>query len=106
MPRCSPSSIECFRNCPRQFFYRSVEKVQLPDIPEQVATFFGSRRHEALEWLYGRVMNGVVPEREALLGEFGRLWDAEWTDDVVIAEPDMTGELYRSLGKRCEGRSG
>jgi putative RecB family exonuclease len=102
-PRYSHSSIECFRTCPRQFFYRYVEKVKLPDVPEHIATFFGSRCHEALEWLYGGVMNGVVPEREALLAEFGSIWEREWTEDVVITEADMSGDLYRSLGERCVG---
>ena len=103
MPRFSHSSIESFRNCPRQYYYRYVARVKLPEVPEQIATFFGSRAHDALEWLYRRVMNGSLPTREQLLGEFDRVWGEAWTDTIVIDNPDLTPQGYHDLGRQCVG---
>jgi putative RecB family exonuclease len=101
MPRFSHSKIECFRHCPRQYYYQYVKKVMLPDEPEHIPTFFGSRVHDALEWLYGRVKNGTVPTEKQVLTEFGRVWDEEWVDDIVIHERGMTPKRYRTLGEKC-----
>ena len=61
MPTYSHSRIECFRHCPRKYFYRYIAKVELPEPPEQIATFLGSRVHDVLEHLYERVSKGIVP---------------------------------------------
>ncbi len=60
MATYSHSKIEAFRQCPRKYFYRYIAKVELPDVPEQVATFLGSRVHECLEYLYERGYLAVV----------------------------------------------
>jgi putative RecB family exonuclease len=101
MPRYSHSKIECFRHCPRQFYYRYVKNIKLPDEPEHIPTFFGSRVHDALEWLYDQVKNGIVPTERQAITEFGRVWDANWSDDIVIHERRMTPQRYRSLGEKC-----
>lgn len=101
VPRFSHSAIESFRSCPRQYYYRYVARVKLPDVPEQIAPFFGSRAHDALEWLYRRAMNGVLSTREELLGEFDRLWEEKWDDSIVIDDAEMSGEMYQGLGRRC-----
>ncbi|QQS09520.1 MAG: PD-(D/E)XK nuclease family protein [Phycisphaerales bacterium] len=56
MPTYSHSRIECFRHCSRKYFYRYIAKVELPEPPEQIATFLGSRVHDVLEHLYERVL--------------------------------------------------
>lgn len=103
MPTFSHSRIEAFRRCPRQYFYRYVARVKLPEVPEHVATFFGSRCHDALEWLYARVMIGAVPTRKQVLAEFGRVWEEKWAGEIVIREQGMTPKLYRALGEKCVG---
>lgn len=101
MPRFSHSRIETFRQCPRKYFYRYVARIKLPEVPEHIATFLGSRCHDALEWLYSQVATGITPSREKTLDQFGRLWDETWTDDIVILDSDMTAGHYRSLGEKC-----
>ena len=103
MTTFSHSRIETFRRCPRQYYYRYVARVKLPEVPEQIATFFGSRCHDALEWLYDRVMKGAVPTRKQVLAEFNRVWDDNWLDDIVIREDGMTPKRYRTLGEKCVG---
>lgn len=101
MPRFSHSKIECFRRCPRQYFYQYVKKIKLPDEPEHIPTFLGSRVHDALEWLYRQVKDGIVPTEKQTLAEYGRIWDAEWVDGIVIHEKGMTPKRYLTLGEKC-----
>ncbi|PCI11659.1 hypothetical protein COB72_00475 [bacterium] len=103
MPTYSHSKIECFRNCPRQYYYRYVVKLDLPDTPRQVALFFGSRCHDALEWLYKQVMTGGVPSKGETLTEFNRLWGNGWGEDIVIQDEGMDEQKYLALGELCVG---
>ena len=101
MPTYSHSKIESFRHCPRKYYYRYVAKVELPEAPEQIATFLGSRVHDAFEYLYGRVAKGVVPSTDALKEHFEAEWAAKWTDAVVIHDRDATADEYRAIGWQC-----
>lgn len=87
MPTYSHSRIECFRHCSRKYFYRYIAKVVLPEPPEQIATFLGSRVHDVLEHLYERVSKGIVPPRTTLRERFDQEWASHWTPAVVIHEP-------------------
>lgn len=103
MPTFSHSKIETFRQCPRKYFYKYVERVQLPDVPEHVALFLGTQCHDALEWLYGQVMIGRVPSRDEVLDHLATSWESSWTDEIVISEAEMTPDDYRVLAAKCAG---
>lgn len=98
LPTYSHSKIECYRSCPRKYYYQYIAKVKLEDTPHQIALFFGSRCHDALEWLYGKVKLGVVPTQKQLIHEYERIWDELWEDSIEIHEPNMTPKRYRTLG--------
>ncbi len=104
MPTYSHSRIECFRHCPRKYFYRYIAKVVLPEPPEQIATFLGSRVHDVLEHLYERVSKGIVPPLATLQERFDQEWASHWTPAVVIHDRGATADGYRSLGWRCIDR--
>lgn len=101
MPTYSHSRIECFRQCPRKYFYRYIAKVELPEPPEQIATFLGSRVHDVLEHLYERVSKGIVPAVASLRERLDQEWAAHWTPAVVIHDRGATPDDYRSLAWRC-----
>ncbi len=103
MPTFSHSSIEMFRRYLRQYYYWYIARVKMPEVPEQIATFSGSRCHDALEWLYGWEMEGVVPTRKQVLAEFNSVWNDNWLDDIIIREDGMTPKRYRSLGEKRVG---
>ncbi|MBI5711602.1 MAG: PD-(D/E)XK nuclease family protein [Candidatus Eisenbacteria bacterium] len=97
----SHSRLETYRQCPRKFHYRYVARVELPEEPEQIAAFLGSRVHEALEHLYTQVRKGPVVALRDLLDHYRRIWNEEWTDQVVIHDQGMTPDAYREIGERC-----
>lgn len=97
----SHSRLETFRKCPRQFYYKYVAKVPLEDAPEQIATFLGSRCHEALEQLYKLVQRHRLPTIEEVVAIFRDGWKANWTKDIVIQEEGLTPAAYRTIGEQC-----
>jgi PD-(D/E)XK nuclease superfamily len=103
MATYSYSKLETFKNCPRKFYYRYVAKLPLAEEPEFIAPFLGSRVHDALEQIYARVSQGIVPSEIETLDFYRRRWTAEWTDDVVIPEGAGSPEDFCRLGEQWIG---
>lgn len=97
----SHSRLETFRKCPRQFYYRYIAKIPLDDAPEQIATFLGSRCHEALEYLYKQTQRHRVLGADELVAFYSESWKATWKQDVLIQEEGLTPSDYRKIGERC-----
>ncbi len=95
----SHSRIECFEKCPRCFKYKYIKKV--PELFDTVERFMGSRVHEALEGLYASVKAGGLPPLNEVLGSYNRLWERNFTDDVVVNGEGKTHADYMIVGERC-----
>ena len=100
MATWSHSRIESFRQCPRKFYYRYVKRVKLPDEPETIEQFVGSRAHDALEWLYAEVQGGRTPAVDQLLASLRADWDAEWHDGITMPGGDRPAEDHRLEAER------
>ena len=100
MPLWSHSRIQMFRQCPRKFFYRYVKRVKLPEEPETIEQFVGTRAHEALEWLYGEVQGGRTPSADDLLRKLDAAWDGEWHDAITMPAGERPPEEHRQEAKR------
>ncbi|MAE96126.1 MAG: hypothetical protein CL910_15830 [Deltaproteobacteria bacterium] len=96
----SPSSLNCFENCPRQYYYRYIEKV--PVESEGIEAFVGKRVHEVLERLYHFVDQGMVPPLPRVLYRYQMFWEEHFdADRIRIVRRDMDVEAYRASGVRC-----
>lgn len=100
MPVYSHSRLSTFENCPRQFYYRYVEKIKIDD-EEGIDTFLGNRVHDALEQLYRDRGFGKVLTAEQLVHQFNALWKKEFHDGVVCVRKDYGPEDYRRVGEDC-----
>ncbi len=96
----SHSGLSSFENCPRQYYYRYVEKV--PVTTESVEAFLGKVVHEVLERLYTFVGDGRVPRLEQVLHRF-ECWWRERLDParVRIVRDGVPYDFYRETGLRC-----
>ena len=99
MPMYSHSRLSVYETCPRQYRFRYVERVKVPEL-ETVEMFLGSRVHETLEALYRRVKAGVLPTLDDLLADYRARWLAEWTGAIRISKPERTADDYLALGVR------
>jgi RecB family exonuclease len=96
----SHSRLASFENCPRQFWFRYVERV--PIETESVEAFAGKRVHEVLERLNRFVERGLVPSLAKVLQRFRALWDEHFAAERIrIVRADATADQYRENGERC-----
>ncbi len=100
MAQYSYSKLGTYATCPLQYKFRYVDRVQL-DLGPSIEAFLGSRVHDALEWLYCQVGNGMIPTLPEVVEEYHALWDAEWPDDVRIVRQGTTPEGCRQVGEKC-----
>ena len=100
MPIYSHSRLSSFESCPRQYWYRYVEKPDI-EVAETVEAFLGTRVHEALERLYKLAMGGRVWSCGELLAWYEAEWDRRWQDDVRVVRDEFSPENYRDVGRQC-----
>ena len=94
----SHSRISAYETCPRKYECAYITKPTKG--PSTIEAFMGSRVHEALEWLYREVGVGRVPSEAELVAKSQELWDAEWSDEIVVVRPDREPADYRAVAER------
>jgi len=100
LPVYSHSRLSSFENCPRQFYFRYVEKV--PVETESVEAFLGKRVHEVIERLNRFVGRGLVPSLPKVLARFRTLWAETFSAERIrIVRSENPPESYRESGERC-----
>ncbi len=99
MPVYSHSRLSAFENCPLQYRYRYIDRIQTDF--ESIEAFMGKKVHETLEAIYADLDRARAAGVEAAVGIFRRLWDRELTPAVQVIRPDMKAEDYLAIGERC-----
>lgn len=93
----SPSKLDVYKNCPRRYQYRYVDRVaRARKTPE---TALGTAVHAAFEELYGRVSGGQIPVLEETASFFDKAFDEEWDGSVQIRDGRFTKEDWRRVGR-------
>jgi len=96
----SHSRLTTFENCPYKYKLKYIDRVETEDF-ETVETFLGSRVHDALEKLYRDLLNGKKLSLEELLEYYEKVWEGNWSPDIVVVKEDYTPENYREVGRQC-----
>ena len=97
MAEYSPSQLDKFKQCPRQYKFIYVDRIRRKD--EGVEAFVGQRFHDAMEWLYKERPFRCVPLEE-LLDYYERDWAARWHADVKIRKRERSQDDYRLMARR------
>jgi len=99
-PVFSHSRLSSFENCPKQFHFRYVLKIERET--ESIEAFLGKRVHEVLERLYLFVREGRVPSLAKVVQRFHANWQEQFAPDrVSITRSENPPQLYREIGERC-----
>jgi len=98
MPVYSHSRLSTFETCPLQYKIGYIDKIKREE--EGIEAFLGSRFHETMDKLYEDLKCKVYTLDE-VLSYFEKLWDKEYTDNVIITRKDRTVEDYRNIGRKC-----
>ena len=95
----SPSSLSCFDNCPKQYYFRYVEPIEVEQ--EGIEAFVGKRVHEVLERLYRFVADGMVPSLARVIWRYQQNFAAQFdAARVRIVREGTEPDWYRSTGAR------
>ena len=96
----SHSRIASFENCPKQFEFRYVQKIERDT--ESIEAFVGKRVHEVLERLYLFAGRGLLPGIEKVVDRYHKLWEEAYdADRVRVVREGTPVTFYRALGERC-----
>lgn len=101
MPSYSHSSLEAYRNCPRYYKFRYVDRLELPEEVVGVEAFLGTTVHRVLEKLYKDLLLSRMNTLEELLGFFAVEWDRNWHEGIIIVKEGFTKAHYRDTGIRA-----
>ncbi len=100
MPLYSHSRLQTYENCPLQFKYRYVEKIEIK-VVETIEIFLGSRVHEALEKLYRDLRMTKKTSLDELVSHYNQIWEKNWLDSILVVRKEYNPEHYRKLGEKC-----
>jgi putative RecB family exonuclease len=100
MPLYSHSRLQTYENCPLQFKYRYVDKIET-EIEQTIEAFLGSRVHETLEKLYRDLKMTKKTSLAELLSYFNQIWQKNWYDPILVVKKEYAPEDYRKLGEMC-----
>jgi putative RecB family exonuclease len=100
MPLYSHSRLQTYENCPLQFKYRYVDKIET-EVEQTIEAFLGSRVHEALEKLYHDLKMTRQTSLDELLSYFNQIWQKNWLDSILVVRKEYAPEDYRKLGEKC-----
>jgi putative RecB family exonuclease len=99
MPLYSHSRLRVYERCPRQYRFRYVDRIKVPQV-KTVEMFRGSQVHAALETLYRRVQRGRAPSVDEILDGYRRAWQAQWAPEIVVSDPSMTPDDFLRQGEQ------
>lgn len=93
----SHSRLETFEQCKLRFKYRYIDKI-IPDIPKGIEAHLGSVVHEALEWLYTKVMAKTVPTINEVIDFYSEKWIEQYSRDMPIVKKEFEAKDYFNKG--------
>ncbi len=95
----SPSKLGVYRNCPKRYQYRYVDKIsRARKTPE---TVLGVAVHSAFETLYERVTGGQTPSLAQIQEWYEAAFEEGWDSTVVVKDPSFSKEDWKRVGTGC-----
>ena len=100
--RFSHSGLSSYEKCPAQFRIRYIDRVVKQD--EGIEAIMGKRGHEALEFLYNKILAGRIPILDSVLDKYDALWIEHWHDRISVVKREISIEQTRQIGVGCLAR--
>ncbi|MCK4607063.1 MAG: PD-(D/E)XK nuclease family protein [candidate division Zixibacteria bacterium] len=95
----SHSKLACFGNCPRQYKFKYVEKVEVPKRVSPDA-YLGNAVHCVLRTLYTHGGDGVLVPREDALAMYRAEWEKVDRESIRLTRDYYTVDDYIRLGEQ------
>ncbi len=95
----SHSQLNTFENCPFKYRLNYIERIRRDT--EGIEGFMGSRVHETLKKLYDDLAFNKHNSLDDLMAYYGKTWDQNWHDGIVIVRPEYTAADFREKGRKA-----
>jgi len=95
----SNNSLGTYRDCPRQFKYRYIERIEVPR-RLTADTYLGSAVHRVLADLYKTSANGVVLPLDEVLRSYDAEWEKPEKRQIEVPNERMTVDDYIENGRK------
>lgn len=95
----SPSKLNTYKDCPRRYRYRYVDK--LKRYTQSVEAFLGTCVHSSLEKLYEDIFHGKALTLEETLAVYDAAWDEGWSAAIEVRKKEYQPEDWKKLGREC-----
>jgi len=96
MTTYSHSKLSTFEQCKYKYKLKYLDKIPSP-VEKSIEAHLGQVVHDALEWLYKKVMEGKVPELDELIEKYSNSWIEKDTGEMVIVR-NLTKQDYFNKG--------
>ena len=98
-PIYSHSRLATYENCPLQFKYTDIDKLDR-DRRDSVEAFMGGLVHETMERLYKDLNYAKLHPLEELLSFSRTRWERKWTDEIIIVRKEYPASHDQAVGER------
>ena len=95
----SYSRLNCYKNCPRKYKFRYIDKIKV-EVRENIELFLGKRVHETLKKLYQDLWYKRLIPLEKLLEFVNNNWSKNWDESIRIAKEGYNPDDYRKMANR------
>lgn len=93
------SSLNTFRNCPKQFEFEKIKKVSVPKV-EMAHSCLGTIIHDVLKQLYRRTADGVTMSLEDTLAMYESSWAERDQKTITVGSDYMGIDDYIKNGRK------
>ena len=93
----SHSKLSTFEQCRLKYKFRYIDKIK-PDVEQSIESHLGKMVHNALEWLYIRVREKIIPTLDEVIMYYSKDWQDKFKPKFVIVKQEMTAENYFNKG--------
>lgn len=100
MTKYSHSRLGTFNQCKYKYKLHYIDKVKV-EIPTTVEMFMGDIVHQTLYKLYKDLQYQKTNSKEELLKFYEKLWEREWSDEILIVKEDYKEDNYKKIGLKC-----
>ncbi|MBI3549350.1 MAG: PD-(D/E)XK nuclease family protein [Elusimicrobia bacterium] len=97
--RFSPSRLDTYKNCPRQYKFRYIDR--LPRKGTTVEAHLGTSVHKALELLYAGLQHGKRMTEAEVVAAYEDAWTKGAEQPMTFHNKSYTLEDWRRLGVEC-----
>lgn len=98
MPNYSYSRLDTFKQCPRKYAYRYIEKPEIEKQPT-IEAHLGTVCHETIQQIYKDLRLSKLMKQEEVFSFYEDLWDRSKSSNLRIVRDRYTEKNYRETGR-------